>query len=811
MRIEGFQSTTTTTIWAVGQTIPCGYNNASDVTSADVLSSTGAITASRTLAVDVRTSTGTIVASRTLAYDEIGRVRRLIGAGLQETALTYDKADNLSTMTDPRGGLYDYAFDRLDRLVSETDPELGETSISYDQRDNITAVEDAENLSTTFVVNGFGDVIRRTSPDTGVTDYVVDARGRMTSTTDARGVTTGFTYDGLGRVLTKTFPSAPAEDVTYSYDDTTGGNHGVGRLTGFDDASGSTAYHYDALGRMVEVSRTIAGDDFTTEYGYDAAGRVVEMTYPSGRVVTFTRDSTGRVTDVATKANATATPEAVATDVEYLPFHPAGLFADGAAAPGLDMPHLDGLAGFTHGNGLSLLLNYDADGRLTGMSTADGLTEVQDLTLVYDAAADITAITDNLDPTRSQSFDYDGVGRLTWASGAYGEIDYSYDLVGNRTHRTIDDGTITDEVYAYGAGSHRLESVTVGGAPTRDFAYTAAGSTASDSRAGTPLAFAYNFAGRLESVTAASGTLASREYSYDALQHRVREVKEDRVGGGIQASAVSYVYDLDGHLIAEAATLGSTPSVRREYIWLGDTPVGVVDHTMSGDPLLVIHTDHLGRPQKLTDASQAVVWDGQFDPFGEEHAVAGTTDLPLRFPGQEWDAATGLSQNWNRDYDPTLGRYVESDPIGLAGGMSTYSYAVDNPLGLVDPTGELSIAGILPTLVPILMQPEIAAAIITALIIRKWAIDRFGGPLETPTCMETRKRGKRDPVVLPQSVNPGRSENGDCNRCPPDERFWVDRPGHGHANGFWHTLVWRQDPVSCVCYSDRPSRGLLPL
>ena len=216
-----------------------------------------------------------------------------------------------------------YALDRLDRLVSETDPELGETSISYDQRDNITAVEDAENLSTTFVVNGFGDVIRRTSPDTGVTDYVVDARGRVTSTTDARGVTTEFSYDALGRVLTKTFPAAPAEDVAYSYDDTTGGNHGVGPLTGFDDASGSTAYRYDGLGRVVEVSQTIAGDAFTTEYGYDAAGRVVEMTYPSGRVVSFTRDSTGRVTDIATKPNASATPETVASSIEYLRFYPA--------------------------------------------------------------------------------------------------------------------------------------------------------------------------------------------------------------------------------------------------------------------------------------------------------------------------------------------------------------------------------------------------------------------------------------------------------------------------------------------------------
>ncbi|MBI5506118.1 MAG: hypothetical protein HY899_15085 [Deltaproteobacteria bacterium] len=351
------------------------------------------------------------------------------------------------------------------------------------------------------------------------------------------------------------------------------------------------------------------------------------------------------------------------------------------------MPHLAGLQSLTYRNGLALSLNYDGDGRLTDMRAADGTTEVQDLTLTYDASANITAITDNLDPARSQTFGYDGVDRLTHACGPYGAIDYTYDLVGNRSHRTIDDGTLTDEVYAYSAGSHRLASLTVGSA-VRDFGYTAAGSTSSDTRSGTTLAFTYNHSGRLTSVTAQAGPLASREYWYDALEHRVHEIREDRVGQGIDTAEFSYVYDLSGHLLAEYATDGLVPQVLREYIWLDDTPVALIDHTGAGDAqLLAIHTDHLRRPQKLTDASQALVWDGQFDPFGEEYAVASTTDMPLRFPGQEWDAATALSQNWNRDYDPTLGRYIESDPIGLMGGVNRYAYVESNPMYWADPTG----------------------------------------------------------------------------------------------------------------------------
>ena len=90
----------------------------------------------------------------------------------------------------------------------------------------------------------------------------------------------------------------------------------------------------------------------------------MDMVRSSRKVVTYTRDSTSRVTGITTKDNSSATAEPVASEVAYLPFYPAGLFADGASTPGLDMPHLDGLAGFTHGNGLALLLNYDADGRL---------------------------------------------------------------------------------------------------------------------------------------------------------------------------------------------------------------------------------------------------------------------------------------------------------------------------------------------------------------------------------------------------------------------------------------------------------------
>jgi RHS repeat-associated protein len=101
-----------------------------------------------------------------------------------------------------------------------------------------------------------------------------------------------------------------------------------------------------------------------------------------------------------------------------------------------------------------------------------------------------------------------------------------------------------------------------------------------------------------------------------------------------------------------------------------------------------IHADHLGTPQKMTDASKAITWDRVQDPFGNTVSLAGAAQVPARFPGQYADEESALAYNYFRDYDPTLGRYLQSDPIGLAGGLNTYGYVGGNPLRWVDPTGE---------------------------------------------------------------------------------------------------------------------------
>ncbi|HSC19360.1 MAG TPA: RHS repeat-associated core domain-containing protein [Rhizomicrobium sp.] len=332
------------------------------------------------------------------------------------------------------------------------------------------------------------------------------------------------------------------------------------------------------------------------------------------------------------------------------------------------------LSGFTFGNGVALTLGYDQDYQLTGIVAANGATTIQNLTLGYDPAGNINPITDNLIPARSQTLGYNDLNRLNAAIGLYGTEGYLYDGTGNRTQRTVGS---TTETYAISPTSNQIVSI-ASGSNVRNFSYLPTGQASNDNRDPThAYVYNYNQTGRLASATLNGSTVGT--YLVNGLEQRV-------VKSLSTANRTHYVYDRLGHLLAEAN--GITGATLKEYIWLDDLPVAMVDSTGASPVIYYIHTDQLGAPQKLTDGSMNVVWDGVFDPFGNPTSITGSVTMNLRFPGQYFDAETGLHQNWNRDYDPTIGRYVESDPIDLDGGINPYSYALGNPLRRTDRDGK---------------------------------------------------------------------------------------------------------------------------
>ncbi|GLK76465.1 hypothetical protein GCM10008171_17190 [Methylopila jiangsuensis] len=125
----------------------------------------------------------------------------------------------------------------------------------------------------------------------------------------------------------------------------------------------------------------------------------------------------------------------------------------------------------------------------------------------------------------------------------------------------------------------------------------------------------------------------------------------------------------------------------REYVWLGDTPQAVVDAAAGASGLYYVHVNHLDRPALMTDASKTVVWRASYEPFGAVRLITGPASLDLRFPGQWFQLEAGLAYNWNRHYDPTLGRYTQPDPLGFVDGPNVYGYVGQRPMTSGDPTG----------------------------------------------------------------------------------------------------------------------------
>jgi RHS repeat-associated protein len=495
------------------------------------------------------------------------------------------------------------------------------------------------------------------------------------SQTDARGKTTSMGYDTIGRLQTITYPTGTP--TTLEYDGGATPYPGAaGELTKITDESGSTSYSYDSAGRLTSKTSLINGKTFTVGYGWGDSGSAIDkltsITYPSGTRVNYSYDAQGYTTAITVSP---VNPNGVGTGTAQNLLSAITYIADNQ------------LTGWLWANGKGRSIGYDTYGQIAsynlGDATGTGISAGSLRSVVRDGAGRITGYSHSTAAVPNQSFGYDNLNRLTNATLGTTTTQYSYDATGNRTSKTIGSTTYTNTVAPDSNKYTQTQDVT----GTAAVQYDAAGHITADG-ANT---FTYSDRGRMATASNAGGTV---NYSYNALELRVAKTGPTAL---IPTGASYYVYDEQGQLLGE---YDANNNPLYETIYLGNTPVGVLKQTGSAQSANIatsiynVYSDHLNTARVITRASDnAMVWRWDAaEAFGATAPDQNPSNIAIfsynpRLPGQTFDKETGLNQNWNREYDPRQGRYRQSDPIGLAGGINTYAYVEGNPLSGVDPRG----------------------------------------------------------------------------------------------------------------------------
>ncbi len=663
---------------------------------------------------ETRDTSGNVKRLLARQYNARGQLRSTINApyasasnlddvSVKKTTYTYDQNSNLDLTTDPLGRVSDNDYDPLNRLmqsIQDKGPGAINATVSYeyDARDNLRKVIDPKTLDTEYVFDGLNNQTLLDSPDTGVSSFTYDAAGNRLTQTDARLVVSNYAYDAQNRLISVIYPSDTSKNVAYFYDTVetvcaSDEQFAVGHQTKMTDASGQTQFCYDRRGNLKRKVQTTPGSVLTTTYTYDVADRLATMTYPSGLVVTYARsqalDIYGRITSVSVSRGSFSLP--LLSGVAYEPYGP--------------------VKQLNFGNGETLNKAWDQNYWPDAVSSA---------AISHDFTTnDVGNIVTLTGGGGAQTMSYDGLDRLSQATrGAplFESESWQYDPTGNRLSHLVGAGVVTNDEYSYDPNSHRLTKIDgPEGASLR--AYDANGNTLSG-HLGSESAV-YGVDNRLrEFVAEDKGAGVNRRWHYNGRGERVAT---QIVTGTIAGSPYEFfVYDSSGQIASivypewgqgsVAVKTTGEPTRFEEIIWLDNTPVARVFSTAASVlSAHAIHSDHLNTPRALSNLqlqggqpSGTVVWRwnlNQFDANGSNtfgaqgddtnpDGNAVHTSFRLRFPGQLHDQASGLHYNYFRNYEPSTGRYVESDPIGLWADTTTYAYGTGNPNTFFDPSGE---------------------------------------------------------------------------------------------------------------------------
>jgi RHS repeat-associated protein len=585
------------------------------------------------------------------------------------------------------------------------------TSYTHDALGQVVRIEDANKNLTTITYDALGR--RRTvdNPDSGLTETIYDlaSNPREVVTANLRDDETVIRLDyEFTRLMRITYPEFDENNVVYSYGMPGAPGNRAGRIVTVTDESGIVERSYGKLGETTLEQRSIASDTppgegglevYTTSYDYDTFGRLESLVYPDGERLTYEYDSGGLVHAVSGELRGLTTD--YVSRLEYDKF---------------------GQRAFMEvGNGVLAAYEYEPLARrLKTLSATIRGDPFQHLSYEYDDVGNVTDIVNDvqarpaseLGGPSEQHFVYDDLYRLTDASGSYS---FAPDK-----HRE----------YSLGMGYDGISNIT--SKNQRDAVVGPSGTEIIQKQ--TSYSWTYHY---VDGRPHAPDRVGGRNLSYDSNgnqigarggpgQQRRRIVwdEENRIQGVFDGGQeVAFKYDASGQRVVKRGPFGETAYVNPYFairnreigtknIFVGTALVatrltrqepGQSTHDGSGRPddeTLFYHADHLGSSNFVTDRSGRLYAHFEYFPFGETwiEEVSAPLRVPYRFTSKELDRETGLYYFGSRYQDPRLGQFLSTDPVAFEnqeilletpGALAVYSYANNNPVRYVDPTGEL--------------------------------------------------------------------------------------------------------------------------